>query len=135
MGQNFFAFSFGGSNDYGKMSGEGDTFVINFPRDDEVGYGFAIRNGIDCDIPNNGVYNFSVHSDHKINVIVEIKTERSGGAPEITKTFGIIPGENVISAEISESLSSGIKEVVLFIPRADNPELQTFFKLESYNFN
>ena len=134
MNNKFFAFCFGGSNDYGKIAGEGDTFVINFPRDDEVGYGFAIRNKIDYDIPNNGVYNFSVHSDHKMNVTVEIKTESSGGAPEVAKTFAIMPGENEISGEIG-SLSSRIKEVVLFIPRVNNPELQTFFKLVSYKFN
>ena len=46
--ETMFAFSFGGSKDFGKIYEAGDSFNLDFcPK--PVGIGFAIRNGVDAD--------------------------------------------------------------------------------------
>lgn len=135
MRKKFFAFSFGGKNDFGKVLHEDDFIDIDFPKDDEIGYGLAIRNVIDCHIPKQGKYKFNLHTNHPINLTVEIKTQLSGGAPEFSKTFHIEDGFNTISARIPENLSSELKEIVIFVPKVDNPGLKTSLILSSYEFN
>ena len=47
--QNFFAFSFGGENDFGEITEIGKENVIDFSSK-PVGVGFALRNGVDIQL-------------------------------------------------------------------------------------
>lgn len=136
MCKKFFAFSFGGNDDFGKVADEMNYWDINFPKTGATGYGFAVRNGIDTQIPNKGIYEFSMVFNCKtpINLTVEIKTERSGGAPETSKNFYIEDGYNTIKGKIPENLSSKVKEIVLFISKHDNPEIRCSLCNLKYNF-
>lgn len=113
--QNFFAFSFGGENDFGEITEVGKENVIDFSSK-PVGVGFALRNGVDIqlDMPTRIDAIISCSSD--LNVSVEFKTVMSGGAPEKSERITLKRGQNNISVCVPKLLSD-LKEIVFFFPR------------------
>lgn len=132
----FFGFAFGGNNDFGKVmetsDSHGNAIKVDFPKEAEIGYGLAIRNA-DCDNTLAGATKLvaNVSCDNVVNVVVEFKTQCSGGAPETSVSLEVKAGEVELQIEVPE-LKSSLTEIVIFIPKNENKELVTSFALHDY---
>lgn len=113
--QKFYVFSFGGRNDFGKITESGEKNLIDFSSK-PVGVGFALRNGVDIhlDMPTRIDAIISCSSD--LDVSVEFKTVMSGGAPEKSERTSLKRGQNNISVCVPKLLSD-LKEIVFFFLR------------------
>lgn len=114
-----FAFSFGGSQDFGREYKIGDDFELDFtPK--PVGIGLAVRDGIEADISNAKEINFKLFHTRKQNAVIELKTKNSGNAPELSQQFVIRDGNPRSFRVDIPKLSSDLKEIVIFFPREKN---------------
>lgn len=114
-----FAFSFGGSQDFGREYKIGNDFELDFtPK--PVGIGLAVRDGIEADISNAKKITFKLLHSGKQNAVVELKTKNSGNAPEVSQEFVIRDGNARIFTVSIPKLSSDLKEIVIFFPREKN---------------
>lgn len=113
--QKFYVFSFGGRNDFGKITESGEKNLIDFSSK-PVGVGFALRNGVDIhlDMPTRIDAIISCSSD--LDVSVEFKTVMSGGTPEKSERTSLKRGQNNISVCVPKLLSD-LKEIVFFFLR------------------
>ena len=113
--QKFYAFSFGGRNDFVRITESGGKNLIDFSSK-PVGVGFALRNGVDIhlDMPIRIDAIISCSSD--LDVSVEFKTVMSGGTPEKSERTSLKRGQNNISVCVPKLLSD-LKEIVFFFLR------------------
>lgn len=113
--QKFYVFSFGGRNDFGRITESGEKNLIDFSSK-PVGVGFALRNGVDIhlDMPTRIDAIISCSSD--LDVSVEFKTVMSGGTPEKSERTSLKRGQNNISVCVPKLLSD-LKEIVFFFLR------------------
>lgn len=114
----FFAFSFGGNNDFGDKIMVNEKFNMEFSSK-PYGIGFAIRDKIEADFDGKKKIAGDITVTSDIDLTVEFKTERSHGAPETVKSISLKEGKNSISVAIPENLSSSLNEIVLFFKRKE----------------
>ncbi len=115
---NFFAFSFGGNNDFGEKIMVNEKFNMDFSSK-PYGIGFAIRDKIEADFDGKTKIAGDITVTSDIDLTVEFKTERSHGAPETVESISLKEGKNSISVAIPENLSSSLNEIVLFFKRKE----------------
>ncbi len=118
----FFAFSFGGKNDFGKEMKLNEDFIIDFSSK-PCGVGFAIRGGQEADFsnkPDSILSSITVSAD--IDLTIEFKTEQSNGAPEVSEKLFLTKGENNTKTLIPKVLSSDLKEIVFFFERKERDD-------------
>ena len=119
-----FAFSFGGSDDFGKTYKIGEKFFLDFsPK--PTGIGFAIRNGVDADFDLAKQIKVKMCADKEIKSTIEFKTVNSCGAPEKAKDIILSKGENKICIDIP-NLRSRLTEIVILIPRNGGIDVTNF---------
>ena len=75
--QKFYAFSFGGRNDFGRITESGEKNLIDFSSK-PVGVGFTLRNGVDIDLDMPTRIDAIISCSSDLNVSVEFKTVMSG---------------------------------------------------------
>ena len=126
----YFWFSFGGNTDIGEYHRIVTTETINFPIEHEVGYGAAIRNGMEIDDFNNYAQcNAVVFVSNPVVVTVEYPANK----PTSPQDIKLEVGENSINFKLPTDCI--LNEVKFFISYAKNSNLtKTDFQLKSWEF-
>lgn len=125
--EGYFWFSFGGNSDIGECHRIGNNEKIDFPTEQEVGYGAALRNGMEADLNKYTKCIATVFASSPITVTAEYPANK----PTYPQDIQVKSGENTISFDIPTGCT--VNEVKLFISRAKNTELpKTEFKILSW---
>lgn len=112
-----FEFAFGKESNYGREINPCYlTTTLDFTKDIE-GYGFAIRDGIDCNLKKtNGIVHY-IMTNEELNGFIEYKTENSKGTAEKSVRISL-SGHGVYHPV--PKFSSPLKEIVFFFPKQSN---------------
>ena len=114
----YFFFSFGGRADVGEIHEVCEKEKIDFPTEQETGYGFCLRSGIE-------VSSFSGATALEMKVFVETEIEAAleyvSSKPVPVKHVLLEPGENIVHFPLD--VENEYKEVKLFVPKARNLSL------------
>lgn len=111
-----FGFSFGGENDFGRMTETVGHEKLDFASK-PTGIGYAIRNGKEANMDNKKMISVCFETDSDIDISLEFKTQNSNGAPEVEKSYEVKKGVANIVSPIPENLTSPLQEIVIFFPR------------------
>jgi len=112
-----FEFAFGKDCNYGRIINPYYiTTTLDFTKDVD-GYGFAIRDGIDCNLKKvNGIVHY-IMTNQDLNGFIEYKTEASNGTPEMCQEIYL--SVHGVYHPIHK-FSSPLKEIVLYFPKECN---------------
>lgn len=128
-----FLFSYGGNNDRGEVIHLGDTYNVNFPKENEACYGVAFRRDVDIEFEDNA-QELTIEFESKLpfKATLEFKTEKSGGAPEESFVLNAKEGFNSHTFPMPE-LNSRLKEICFCIFKNENLNLETEISILSFN--
>lgn len=128
---NYFWFCFGGKYDVGELHSVATIETIDFPFEEEVGYGAAIRK-------NQEVDNFGMYKEITANLyvssslILTIEFATALGTKSMKQE--LTEGNNTLTFVIPEY--DGIKEIKFFVSHHDNRKLPlTEFKIIDWTLN
>ena len=125
--EGYFWFSFGGNSDIGECHWIGTTEKVDFPVENEVGYGAALRNGMEADFSKYNKCRVEILASNPLTVTAEYPANK----PTYPQDIQIETGKNIVNFEIPTNCT--VNEVKLFISHAKNKELpKTEFKIISW---
>ncbi len=133
--RSLFMFSFGGFNDFGGLESPKEKLEINFPKENPVGYGIAIRNGFDIEkFTSPKKLEVEISSTTDLVLTLEIKVSPGN---QVTKSvdFTLTEGVNHIDYSDFDVYGHEISEIVFFTSQAKNAKIVGSIQIQNFELS
>lgn len=133
--RSLFMFSFGGFNNFGELESPKKKLEINFPEENPVGYGIAIRNGLDIEkFTSPKKLEVEISSTTDLVLTLEIKAA-PGNQVIKSNDYTLTKGINNVEHSDFDVYGHEISEIVLFTSQAKNPGKIGSLKIQNFELS